>query len=45
MKVELFKMVGQFYIIPTIKITYDRTLNGDLEIQLCWFFGGVSFMF
>jgi hypothetical protein len=27
---------GQFYVIPTIKITYDRFLNGDYEVIFCF---------
>ena len=45
MKITTFKQVGQFYIIPTIKITYSRTLNGNLEVILCWLFGGISIEF
>ena len=45
MKITTFKQVGQFYIIPTIKITYSRTLNGNLEVILCWLVGGVSIEF
>jgi hypothetical protein len=45
MKITTFKQVYQLYIIPTIKITYSRTLNGNLEVILCWLFGGVSIEF
>ena len=45
MKITTFKQVGQFYIIPTIKITYSRMLNGNLEIMVCWLVGGISVEF
>ena len=45
MKITIFKQVGQFYIIPTIKITYSRMLNGNLEIMVCWLVGGIGVEF
>lgn len=27
---------GQLYIIPTVSITYDKTLNGYYEISIWW---------
>ena len=45
MKVTTFKQYGQFYVIPTIKITYERNLNGNLEVILCWLIGGISIEF
>lgn len=45
MRISTFKQVGQFYIIPTIKVTYDRSLNGNLEVILCWLVGGISIEF
>ena len=32
----LSEIYGQFYVLPTIKVTYDKLLNGDKEIILCW---------
>jgi hypothetical protein len=45
MKIELYKQSGQFLIIPTIKITYDRLLNGYYEIIFVWGKWGITFMF
>ena len=45
MKITTFKQVGQFYMLPTIKITYSRMLNGNLEVILCWLVGGISIEF
>lgn len=36
MKITRCEIFGQFYVLPTIKVTYDRLLNGDKEIILCW---------
>ena len=35
-KFEICSVWGQIYIFPYIKITYDRTLNGDLELIIGW---------
>jgi hypothetical protein len=45
MKITTFKQVDQLYLIPTIKLTYSRTLNGNLEVMLCWLVGGISIEF
>jgi len=45
MKITTFKQVSQLYLIPTIKVTYSRTLNGKLEVMLCWLLGGISIEF
>jgi len=45
MNLTTFKQTGQFYIIPTIKLTYTRSLNGNLEVIFCWLFGGISIEF
>lgn len=37
MKVYLSKQVDQLYVIPSIKVTYSRFLNGDLEVVFGWF--------
>tara|TARA_R110002126_G_scaffold162967_2_gene310878 strand:+ start:1251 stop:1421 length:171 start_codon:yes stop_codon:yes gene_type:complete len=44
-KITTFKQVDQLYLIPTIKLTYSRTLNGNLEVMLCWLVGGISIEF
>jgi hypothetical protein len=36
MKISISTIVSQIYIIPYIKITYDRFLNGDLELCVGW---------
>lgn len=36
MKVYTSEIVDQAYILPSIKITYSRMLNGDLEFILGW---------
>jgi len=36
MTVEVSKVFGQVYIIPTIKVTYTRYLNGEYELILGW---------
>jgi hypothetical protein len=36
MKASLCIVLCQFYILPTIKITYSKILTGDLELIICW---------
>jgi len=36
MKLRAATVLYQFYIFPYIKITYNRELNGDIEIILGW---------
>ena len=36
MKITRCEIYGQFYVLPAIKVTYDKLLNGDKEIILCW---------
>ena len=45
MKLEIYKQTDQLYILPTIKVTYNRSLNGYYEIIFAWGFGGISIMF
>jgi len=33
MKFSISTIVSQIYLIPYIKITYDRYLNGDLKLK------------
>jgi len=35
-KFEICSVWGQMYILPCVKLTYDRTLNGDLEFIVGW---------
>jgi hypothetical protein len=37
MRIGFYDVFAQFYLLPTIKITHDRILNGDLEIIFVWF--------
>lgn len=45
MDLEVYKIWGQIYPLPTLKITHDRMLNGYHEIHLMWFGWGVCLMF
>lgn len=36
MKVTRCKVWGQAYLLPYLKITYTRELNGDLELIIGW---------
>lgn len=36
MKVVKVEIVGQFYLLPMIKVTHSRWLNGDLELCVGW---------
>ena len=36
MKVYISEIVDQVYVLPSIKITYSRMLNGNLELILGW---------
>lgn len=40
-RIEWYTQIGQFLIIPTVKITYDKTLNGSYELILSWGSWGV----
>jgi len=43
MSINTFKVCDQIYIIPFVKITHDRALNGDLELIIGWLNRGISF--
>ena len=43
MKKSRYSIVGQFYVLPFIKITYDVFLNGDYELLIGWLNIGISF--
>ena len=45
MKISKYIIVGQFHVLPYIKITYDITLNGDYEFIVGWLSGGISLSF
>jgi len=35
--------MSQIYIIPSIKITYDRVLNGNIEFIIGWLNKEIAF--
>ena len=45
MKISKHSIVGQFHVLPFIKITYDRTLNGEYEFIVGWMSIGISLSF
>ena len=42
MKISKYTTFGQAYVLPFIKITYDKTLNGDYELLIGWFNVGMG---
>lgn len=36
MKISLDTVMSQIYVLPYIKITHDRWLNGDYEFIIGW---------
>lgn len=36
MKIKIVEIVGQAYIYPIVKVTYDRFLNGNKEFIIAW---------
>lgn len=36
MKLTISKVWGQVYLLPYIKLTHTRTLNGNLELIVGW---------
>ena len=36
MKIISTTVLYQFYIVPTIRITYSRFLNGNYELSFIW---------
>jgi hypothetical protein len=36
MKIRMYSIWDQIYILPFIKLTHDRMLNGDLELIIGW---------
>lgn len=45
MKIEVHEIFGQFYLLPFIKVTFDKTLNGRYEIIIGWTTFGISIRF
>lgn len=44
MKLEIAKIVDQLYILPYMKITYSKELNGNYEFILGWLNYQISFL-
>lgn len=36
MRLAFVNIWGQLYLLPYIKVTHDRQLNGDLELIIGW---------
>jgi hypothetical protein len=36
MKIAIDEVMGQLYITPYVKVTYDKTLNGNYEFIIGW---------
>lgn len=36
MKITTYIVMSQIYILPYIKVTYDRVLNGNYELIVGW---------
>ena len=36
MRLTFVNIWGQVYLLPFVKLTHDRTLNGDLELIIGW---------
>jgi hypothetical protein len=36
MKISINEVWGQVYLLPFIKLTHTRQLNGDLELIIGW---------
>jgi hypothetical protein len=43
MNITFIEVWGQIYLLPIIKITHDRALNGDLEFIVGWLKWELSF--
>jgi hypothetical protein len=37
MSVSVCTVSSQIYILPFVKVTYDKYLNGDYEVIIGWF--------
>jgi len=42
MKITTFKVGYQIYLIPTIKFTHSKILNGYRDIEIIWLKWGVE---
>jgi hypothetical protein len=43
MKIRTYSVLAQVYLLPYVKVTHDRFLNGDIEIIIGWFNKGIVF--
>jgi hypothetical protein len=37
MKIRIDQVIGQIYLLPYVKITHDKWLNGKYEFIIGWF--------
>ena len=42
MKISIHKIDSQLYLLPFVKVTYDKVLNGSYEFVIGWFNIGIS---
>ena len=42
MKITTHKILYQVYLLPFVKITYDKILNGNYELIIGWLNIGLS---
>tara|TARA_R110000868_G_scaffold87157_1_gene243938 strand:- start:157 stop:372 length:216 start_codon:yes stop_codon:yes gene_type:complete len=35
--INIISIWGQLYLTPFVKVTHDKTLNGDIELIIGWF--------
>lgn len=45
MKIDFYTQIGQFLVLPTVKITFDKVLNGYYELIFAWGSWGISISF
>lgn len=45
MKIEFYTQICQFLVLPTVKITFDKALNGYYELIFAWGSWGISISF
>lgn len=45
MKLKIYTVYGQLYVLPNIKVTHTRKLNGSIELIVLWFNCGISLEF
>ena len=45
MKISKHTIFGQFHVLPFVKVTYDKVLNGDYELIIGWMSIGITLSF